>query len=80
VGRSSAGAFGCFRYSNSLAGLARRVAIYVDRILQGTKPVDLPVEEPMQCELAFHLKTAKEMGVTMPPHVLARVDRVSKRP
>jgi hypothetical protein len=49
------------------------------RILQGTKPVDLPVEEPMQCELACNLKTATEMGVTMPPHVVAQVDRVSKR-
>jgi ABC-type uncharacterized transport system substrate-binding protein len=56
-----------------------RVAVYVDRILQGPKPVALPVEEPMQFELAVNLKTAKEMGETIPPHVLARMDRGSKR-
>jgi ABC-type uncharacterized transport system substrate-binding protein len=71
--------FGRFRYSNSLSGLARCVAVYVDRMLQGTKTVDLSVEEPMQFALAFNLKTAKRINVTTPPHVLARVDRVSKR-
>jgi ABC-type uncharacterized transport system substrate-binding protein len=56
----------------------RLVTVYVDRILQGTQSVDLPVEEPMQFELTFNLKAAKELGLTMPPHVLARVDRVIK--
>jgi putative ABC transport system substrate-binding protein len=63
-------------YTGNDSESSRRIAHYVDKILKGTKPADLPIEQPMKFEFVVNLKTAKQIGLTIPPNVLARADRV----
>ena len=76
--RESVDAGGLMYYGADVAESYRRVAYFVDRILKGAKPADLPVEQPTKFEFVVNLKTAKQIGVTIPPETLARASKLIK--
>jgi putative ABC transport system substrate-binding protein len=69
---------GLMSYGPSVPDMLRRSAVYVDKILKGTKAAELPVEQAMKFEMMINLKAAKQIGLTIPPNVLARADKVIK--
>jgi putative tryptophan/tyrosine transport system substrate-binding protein len=69
---------GLMSYAANVPDMLRRSAVYVDKILKGTEPADLPVQQPMKFDFIINLKAAKQLGLTIPPNVLVRADQVIK--